>query len=181
MSLIIITGTPGTGKTVIAQALAKKIGFELIDIKKIVNENKKIYNMENGERVVDLTKLKKLILKEIKQDKTVIIENHLLCELRLPAKFVFVLRCEPAILKKRLAMRKYQKKKIEENLLAEMLDYCTQLSRKNYKKSIVIELDTAKRNVNKCVAEIINVIKGRKKKIDDVDYSKELEEYAIGN
>ncbi|MBS3067399.1 AAA family ATPase [Candidatus Micrarchaeota archaeon] len=195
---IIVTGTPGTGKTVIARAVAKKLGYTLIEIKKIVDTNKSLYkikkstnrfltvkerdffNIEKGERIVDVDKLKKAIIKELEKPKNnIIIEGHLACEMHLPAKFVFVLRCNPKILRKRLQKRKYPKEKIDENLLAEMLDYCTQLARKNYKKPKIIELDTAKRNLNKCVVEIINVIKGKKKKIDDVDYNKELIKHLI--
>ena len=185
--IIVITGTPGTGKTEIAQALAKKLDLHLIEIKKIVEINKSLYKVKNKEKEVDLRKLRHLILNETKkasdlQPKTysIIIEGHLACELRLPTKFVFVLRCAPQILKRRLEKRKYSKEKVEENLLAEMLDYCTLLARKNFKGKQIIEIDTSKRSLENCVEEITKVIKGKKKKIDDVDYSKELEEYARG-
>ena len=181
--MIIITGTPGTGKTIIAETLAKKLGYELIDIKKIVDNNKALYETQNREKTVDLKKLKKVIMKEITklEYKNIIIESHLTCEMKLPAKFVFVLRCAPQILKRRLEKRKYSKEKVEENLLAEMLDYCTLLARKNFKGKQIIEIDTSKRNLENCVEEITKVIKGKKKKIDNVDYSKELKHWALSH
>ena len=199
MGIIIITGTPGTGKTLIARALAKKIWYKLIEIKKIVDEHKidkkfcahcklsnlqykdkGLYKIYKGERLVDLKRLKKATMKKIRvlESKNIIIESHLTCEMRLPAQFVFVLRCAPDILKRRLQRRKYPKQKREENVLAEMLDYCTLLVRKNFKGKQIIEIDTSKRSINNCVREIINVIKGKKKKIDNVNYSKELEKFT---
>lgn len=177
--LVVITGTPGTGKTAIAQALAKKLDYGLIDIKKIVNAHG-IYKIEKKEKVVDLKKLETALLGEIKKCsiKGSIIEGHLACEIKLPADFVFVLRCHPKTLRKRLKERRYTGKKLEENVLAEMLDYCTLLARKNFKGRNIVEIETSGRSLNKCVAEMVSAIKGERKKIDDVDYSKELRKYT---
>ena len=38
MKVIIISGTPGTGKTTLAKKLAKKLDFEYIDINKIIKK-----------------------------------------------------------------------------------------------------------------------------------------------
>ena len=39
---IVITGTPGTGKSTISKLLSKKFGVPLVDIKKIVSAKKLI-------------------------------------------------------------------------------------------------------------------------------------------
>ena len=181
MANIIITGTPGTGKTTIARILAKKINYNLIDVKDIVNQNKHLYTIEKGEKLVDLKKLRNLLLKELARSKNNIIEGHLLCDLSLPFKQIIVFRCNPRTLKKRLEKRKYKKEKIYENLLAEMLDYCLINARKNYKQKYaqIIQVEVSKRSLNATVNIILKAIKEKKKKIDDVDYSDQLKKFVV--
>ena len=40
MKVIIITGTPGTGKTTLAKIIAKDFNYEYIDVNKIINKYK---------------------------------------------------------------------------------------------------------------------------------------------
>ncbi|MDO8554456.1 MAG: AAA family ATPase [Candidatus Micrarchaeota archaeon] len=183
--IIEITGTPGTGKSSVAKLTKEKLSAQLIDIKKIVNR-KKIFKKSKGEKEVDIKKLQKKIREEITKSSdlkplspTIVIEGHLACELKIPADYIFVLRCIPNILEKRLKKRKYSQKKINENLLAEMLDYCTQRAETNKKTfTKIIEIETADRSINQVVTIILDVIAKRKKKVDKVNYSKYLTEYT---
>ncbi len=63
---IVITGTPGTGKTTLAKALARKTGAKYADVRKIIN-NRKIYKIKKGEteKTVDLGKLKRELEKAL--------------------------------------------------------------------------------------------------------------------
>ncbi|MFH0884277.1 MAG: hypothetical protein V1861_01045, partial [Candidatus Micrarchaeota archaeon] len=79
----------------------------------------------------------------------------------------------PLVLRKRLSGRHYAKKKLDENLMSEMLDYCVVRAKSEYKK-IPLELDTSNRSVAASVLEIEKAIKRKKKKLDSVDYSDEL-------
>src|SRR3989344_1207466 len=71
MKAIIISGTPGTGKTTLAKKLAKKLDFEYIDINKIIKK----YGLSGGYdkkrkcEVVDIKKLNKRLIKTINQYK----------------------------------------------------------------------------------------------------------------
>jgi adenylate kinase len=168
---IIITGSPGTGKSTIAATLSKKLDVELIDIKKIVNQKK----LCGKNHEVDLKALHSALRPFLTQ-KNYIVEGHLACEIKIPADFVLVLRTDPFVLKKRLNKRRYSKEKIIENLMAEMLDYCTQRVEKVYGKK-PLEIDTSKRNVHSCVIEIEKAIKQKKKKLDHVNYSRQLKKF----
>lgn len=169
---IIITGAPATGKSIIAKKLAEKLKLELIDIKKIVLQK----GLSKGaEHEVDIRKLK-TALDFLKRKRDYIIEGHLACEMSLPADFIFVLRTHPDVLRKRMKKRKYPKKKLEENLMAEMLDYCTQRAEKEYGKR-PLELDTSAITAEKAAGKIAAAIKQKKKKLDSVNYSKELKAY----
>jgi adenylate kinase len=165
---IIITGTPGTGKSTIAAMLAEEMGLELVGIANVVRKTMRL----GPTHEVDLKRLGK-VLAFLSKKKDYVVEGHLACELRLPADFIFVLRTEPKMLKKRMRARGYGKNKIEENLMAEMLDYCTQRVAAEYKIQ-PLELDTTRRRPEASVKEMLQAIKQKKKKIDDVDYSDSL-------
>lgn len=168
---IVITGSPGTGKSEIARKLAMHLGLEFVDIKKIVR-NKKLL-AKNHE--VDIKRLARA-LAFLKNKKNYVVEGHLACEVKLPADFIFVLRTNPSKLRQRLAKRKYSKKKLEENLMAEMLDYCTQRVEQVYGKK-PLELDTSQRSASESVRAIQKAIKQKKKKLDSVNYSGEIIKY----
>lgn len=139
---IIITGTPGVGKTTIAKAVSKKTGLKYISANQFLIKNKGIKK--------HVANLKKLI--PLAKEENSIIEGHLCCEVKL-AKEIIVLRLNPKILEKRLKKRKYSKKKIAENVLSELLDYCTIVSEKKYNK--VIQIDCTNKSIQKIVSETL--------------------------
>jgi adenylate kinase len=165
---IIITGSPGTGKSSIAKMLSKRLGLELLDLKRIAIRKKLVG--KNHE--VDIGRLAKA-MRPLVRKNDFIVEGHLACEFRIPADFVFVLRTHPSVLKKRLSKRRYGGKKLDENLMSEMLDYCVVRAQAEYKNP-PIELDTSRRSIAECASEIEKAIKRKKKKLDSVDYSDEL-------
>ncbi len=138
--IIIVTGTPGVGKSVIAKTLAKKLKFKYIDINKFVKVNK-IYEEYDNKRkcyVVDTKKLNKALIKEI-INKDVIVDGHL--SHYLDKKYVdwcVVVKCDLKLLKKRLEKRKYSKEKIRENLDSEIFDVCLSEARELQDRIIVI-------------------------------------------
>ncbi len=141
---IIITGTPGVGKTTIGKIFAEKHGLKYININKVAFDN----NLVNKEgEIKNMKKLEELLKKE----DNCVIEGHLACEMKLGDEIV-VLRCDPIILKERLKKRNYNKNKLLDNLEAECLDYCEVLSLENYKK--VHQID----GTNKKIDEIIKIL-----------------------
>jgi adenylate kinase len=167
---IILTGTPGTGKTSVAEALGKALKLPVTNINDVVKTKKLAikHNKARQTSIVDLKKLRKELLKH-----TGIIEGHLACEFSLPGGIVFVLRCEPHKLLRRMAKRGYSRAKMEENALAEALDYCTIVAEKHY--STVIDVDTTKRTV-KQTAKRVEAVLRHKAKPDKVNWVKYLEE-----
>ena len=99
---VVITGTPGTGKTKISAKLARMLDVKLVSVKDLV-EKERIYKMRAGERIVDTKLLDKIMKKALKNEKDYLVEGHLACEVKIPCNSVFVLRTHPDELKKRLS------------------------------------------------------------------------------
>ncbi len=168
---LVITGTPGTGKSVVARRLAAALKLELVDIKAIARKEGLV--SRSGE--VDPARLSRKLAFLRRMDGFVA-EGHLACEMKLPADAIVVLRCDPSVLRRRLSKRGYGAEKISENLLSEMLDYCPQRVVAVYKKA-PLELDTSRRSAAASAAEIIRALRHKKKRIDTVDHSGALKAF----
>jgi adenylate kinase len=160
---LIITGTPGTGKTAVADALARTLKIKAIHVNEFARKHRLLIGKSRGSYIVDLKKLKKRLAREMG-----VIESHLLCEFPLSGAVVFVLRCDPRVLARRMMKRKYPKDKIRENLECEALDYCTINAEKNYNR--VYDVDTTRRSVKQTADKIMRILR-KKDKADAVDYS----------
>lgn len=126
--IIIVSGTPGTGKTTIAKKIAKERKARYIDVNLLVTKHKlsEGYDKKRKTRIVDVKKLNKVLIKLIKTSKEdLVIDSHL--SHYLPAKYVdlcIITKCDLKELKRRLKRKKYSKEKIKENLDAEVFDVC---------------------------------------------------------
>ena len=160
MKNIILTGSPGTGKTTIAKLLSKKLKYKYIDVNKLIKEKKlkEKYIKKLDTYEVNTDKLTDELIKIIKKSKGVVIDSHL--SHYIPKKYVnlcIVCKCSLKELKKRLEKRKYSKEKIKENLESQTLEVCLVDALEMW--HTVIERDTTKKNVKECVDEIIKEIK----------------------
>lgn len=180
VTVIAITGTPGTGKSSAALELAKIIHAAIvIDAGKFARKNGIVEGFDARRKswIVDTKRLKRKILGHIKSENgpaVIIVEGHYSEEVCTP-DVTFVLRCRPDVLEKRLLKRKYTKEKIEENILAEALDYCTISACENRTRNArVYELDSTgagKKTLARTMARLIASKKHVKKYSPRIDYS----------
>lgn len=134
MKTIIITGTPGTGKTTMAKSLAKRLNFLYLDVSRLILKHKlsEGYDKKRRTKIVDIKKLNKCLVHEINSIKTgikkykgIIIDSHL--SHYLPKRYVnlcIVAKCDIKELGRRLRKKGFHKEKIKENIQAEIFDVC---------------------------------------------------------
>ena len=118
--LIIISGTPGTGKTTLANSLKKGLKFDHLEIHDHYKEISLGYNRKKQCYDIDLKQFEAIIKKKKKESKAGLIVDTHIAHL-LPKKIVdlcIILTCSNLKkLEKRLQEKKYSKKKIRENFI----------------------------------------------------------------
>ena len=168
--VILITGTPCTGKT----ATAKQLATQLPDAQYI---NLTDYAKANGLTLGEDKERKTAIINEPKMreklaetinasdNANIIIDGHYASAVtptELVSK-VFVLRRNPKELKRFMEKCGFEGVKLWENLSAEILDVCLIEALKTQEKDEVCELDATGKTVEEVVNEILDVLEGRKK------------------
>lgn len=164
---LVITGVPGSGKTSLAKALARKLRCEYIDLNAIAKKHA-VLKKSGKEFEINLSKLQRFLARFLEGKKSFVLEGHLACEIKIPCDVVVIMRCNPLVLMKRLEKRKYRKEKVVDNALAEAQDYFVFKVEENYGKNYV-EVNTTKRI---SVVTLLRCINRRKSKA--VSWPKQL-------
>jgi len=173
MSIIVVTGTPGTGKTTFSQIISSKLGIQLISINDIIFTTKSFileYDSERDSYVVDIDKLGRYIIEHYSDEKYVV-EGHIshLVVDKSILEICIVLRCSPYELYRRLEKRNFSKEKIIENVQAEILDIIYLEAIERYGDDNVIQIDTT-RGVKEKAEAFINAYKRGELKSEIIDW-----------
>lgn len=166
MVVIVVTGTPGTGKTSLATALAKELGFHYIDVAQIITE-KKLNVGYDEERQCDIVDTDKLVdvLSSIIDSENYILDSHLAHHLpKTAVDLCVVTKCDIAVLKQRLEERGYSKYKVRENLDAEIFDVCLVEAMEEQEHVILVVDTTHGIDVKKTTDDVLEILEKKKKK-----------------
>jgi adenylate kinase len=147
-----ITGTPGTGKSVIADELARR-GHTVVHLTETIGP---YVTGEDEKRDVQIIDVDRWVAEFKPVDGFV--EGHFAH--LLPCDRVIVLRCRPDELKARLKQRKYHDAKIRENAEAEALDSCLIETVEEHDPAHIFELDTTGRDAPYCADRIEAFVRG---------------------
>lgn len=156
--LVVVTGTPCTGKTTVAKKLAKALGYEYLEVAKLIKDTgiSESYDEYRQSEIVDIKNLNREIRRMVK-GKLVVIDSHM--GHYLPNKLVkvcVVTKCNLKLLKKRLEKRGYLYSKVRENLDAEILNICYNEAREQGHKVLVV--DTTKGFVISEIVKLLNYL-----------------------
>ncbi len=175
--MIIITGTPGTGKTTLTESLKEDFDACYISINSLLEEYDLNLGIDEkrGYKIVDTEKMIPIIdkIKDTTDKEVIIFEGHLAQDYP-DADLVIVLRCNPLTLKKRLNTRDWKTEKIDENVSAEILGICTQESYDLYGDNVQ-EIETCDKSIPELKNEIIKII--RKETVYPLGHIDYLSEY----
>ncbi|UCD01785.1 MAG: adenylate kinase family protein [Promethearchaeota archaeon] len=179
MKNLVISGTPGSGKSSVAKEISNLIGAKIISLNELAISDKFSFEYDEDRKtyIVDFEIFLPYILEKIEEIKKknnpafLIIESHF--SDIIPEKFIdyaFILRCDPDELGKRLEKKNYASKKVAENIQAEILGNCVNYFIQKQMKGPLFEIDTTNLSI-RSVAKII---------IDIVVKNKDGNEYFIG-
>jgi adenylate kinase len=161
--IIAVSGTPGTGKSVFARALARKLGAHLVDLNGLI-KRKKLFKLDvDGIRIANLRGMRSEFAKVVRNSSGPIVVEGLLAHL-LQAKYlthVVVLRTRPKVLEKRLRARKYSGTKLRDNLEAEALSIIIWEAVQEHGIDRVYEIDTTRTKVTTTVKLFLKALVGK--------------------
>lgn len=181
MRVIVITGTPGVGKTTISKALATKLRALYLSVGDLVKTENLILgvDVERQTLIADLKKLRERINSIIfSSSQDVIVDGHYASDVtsRNLVSYAFVLRRDPDDLKIKLKEKGFKELKILENVTSELLDVCLIDTVKNYGTELVNEIDVSFMTIDGVINEILTILKGKKTvKVENVDWLSKLE------
>ncbi len=184
--VILITGTPCTGKTVVARQLIRKLDADYINLTELANMHDLIVEEDENRKtyVVNEKKMRQKLTEIIDaaQKTTIVVDGHYAPAV-VPKRYVtrvFVLRRNPVELRGFMQKRGFADTKLWENLASEILDVCLVEALQEYEKERVCEMDITGKTVEVVVNEILTFLdKNKKCSLGHVDWLDILEKDGL--
>ncbi|THD20869.1 Adenylate kinase isoenzyme 6 [Fasciola hepatica] len=139
---ILITGTPGTGKTTLAKEIADRCSLNFVSVNDVAKEGELYdgYDDENDCHILDEDRVVDELEDYMMQGGQVV--DYHSCDF-FPERWfdaVFVLRTDNSVLYPRLSARGYSAKKIADLIHCEIVQVVLDEARESYREEIVMEL-----------------------------------------
>ena len=184
--VILITGTPGVGKTTIAKRLTAKLDALYINLTEFTIKQSLILGEDKirKTKIIDEEKTCIKMAEDINAtEKTnIIVDGHYATAV-VPKPYVtrvFVLRRNPIELRRLMKKRGFSDAKLLENLASEILDVCLVEALREQEKEKVCELDVTGRTAENVAREVIVILEKRKKcSVIGVDWLSMLEKKGL--
>ena len=185
--IIVVSGTPGTGKTLLAKKLAEKLGACYVNLSRLVIEKKLYVEYDTGRNtfVVDEERVREYLRGLAEECRLIVVDSHYgeISPRELVDKII-VLRLDPVELERRLRERGWGENKVKENIQAEILGVSTINALEEQGEEKVFEINVTGRSLEEVLNEALNIVEGRRKKREFIDWFSiktfdELERYLV--
>ena len=155
MSIIAITGTPGVGKTTIAELFSEG-DFTILSVKDLAKQYgcEGDFDESTQSMDIDIHRLAEQFESNLLDDA--IVDGHLSHFLEVDG--IVILRCNPSVLQERLAKRDYSESKIKANVEWEMIAGTWSEIIEFELDQPILELDTTNCDPNEAYEKIIEWI-----------------------
>tara|TARA_Y100000310_G_C20702665_1_gene831427 strand:- start:5610 stop:6098 length:489 start_codon:yes stop_codon:yes gene_type:complete len=155
--VIVISGTPGVGKEKLARKLSKELRYKRIDLHDYYQKISLGYDKSKKCYDIDLKKFFSLVTR-LKKENSLVVDSHI--GHLLPARLVdlcVVLTCSNLKkLEKSLQARKYNKKKVRENLDVEIFQICIVEAKEKHQVLMFDICKTSQKNMIDAINKEIN-------------------------
>ncbi len=164
---IVVSGTPGVGKTLVATVLASRLGLDYLNLSDLVVRESLYVGVDEarGSLVIDEERLVRRLAELLSRSESdVVVDSHygeIIPEELV--RIIFVLRLNPAVLYERLVSRGWSVEKVKENVEAEILGVCTYNALSEHSASKVCEVDVTGKEVEEVVVELLDILNNVKK------------------
>ena len=164
-AVILVTGTPGTGKSTVSTLLSRELQSEHIELTRLVKEGglSQGWDETRNTAIADMKALRLALANIIETaKKSVIVDGHYSTDVvpREEVTLVVVLRRAPWVLREELKARGYSPRKIRENVEAELLGTCLMDALAAQDPGKTCEIDTTGMTPEETVKLIIATIDG---------------------
>lgn len=152
MSIIAITGTPGVGKTTIAELFSEG-DFTILSVKDLAKQYgcEGDFDESTQSMDIDIHRLAEQFESNLLDDA--IVDGHLSHFLEVDG--IVILRCNPSVLQERLAKRDYSESKIKANVEWEMISGTWSEIIEFELEQPILELDTTNSSPTEIYEQII--------------------------
>ena len=154
-----LTGTPGTGKKTVAPRVADELRVDCVNLNDIARDHG-LLGSGKREGEVDTRELGRWVARDLRAPA--LAYGHLFPYVFEPkaVERVVVLRCEPAVLKKRLVARGYPPGKVTENLEAELIGALSAVAFDRFGAAKTAEVDTSGSAPRSTAEEVAAILRG---------------------